>query len=185
MSFIVVELVVFLGQSFERIEIPERSCLPQGITSTSARREVYLTDRVQLLKKHLEMDALCFIIAAISHVLLLARVIWQIFSLPLPYLSTTGGVAMLILASIWIFALEIYGCTIAKDTIADTWKWKRNYVEILTVAIFLVLFIGHMKVLLIIYESELQKLLWSMLFQFDSTAFLRRYFCLSRSLLVL
>jgi hypothetical protein len=155
-SFVVVELVVFLRQSFERIEISERSCLPQWIAFASARHEAYMTDRVQLLKKYLEMmDALCFTIASISHILLLAWVIWQIFSFPLRDYSTTGAVFMPVMASIWIFSLEVYGCIIAPDAIiADTWKWKESFAGILTVAIIVASFIGHIKLLFIIYDSE-------------------------------
>jgi hypothetical protein len=51
------------------MDIFERSCLPQWITFANARHEAYMTDRVHLLKKYLEMmDALCFITAAISSV---------------------------------------------------------------------------------------------------------------------
>jgi hypothetical protein len=114
-----------------------------------------MIDRVQLVKKYLEiMDALCFIIAAISHVLLLAWVIRQIFSFQLRDYSTAGADFMPIMASIWISVLELYGCIIAVDAIADTWKWKESCVEILTVAIIVAIFIGYMKLLFIIHDSE-------------------------------
>jgi hypothetical protein len=66
----------------------------------------------------------------------------------------TGGVMTSIILSIWIFWLEVFGCIIAAVAIAETWKWKKVYVEILTVAICVSLFIGHMKIILMIFESE-------------------------------
>jgi hypothetical protein len=153
-AFVAVEGLGYLGSLCERIEASQRSCLPRWLTSPSARMEENMTNRIEQLKQPLEtVDYTCYILAMISHWLLLVWVFWQVVLMPTPDypsdLIKLPASLSLELFRVWL----IISVDKINFLLEERLHWKRVYRLMAIIPYCVLTFLGLIKVALAIYST--------------------------------
>jgi hypothetical protein len=84
-SFVVIEVVILLGNTYERLQTTTVSLLPSWMDSFIAARESDLTSRrIEHIRLYMQkVDRVCAILAVILQICLLSWVVWRVCAFPI------------------------------------------------------------------------------------------------------